>query len=63
MAGLRMRLTTSASSPLVIVRPRCFRAPLLPHRLTHMMALQNQAIEEQTLPFHHRKYYYPVKIG
>lgn len=27
------------------------------------MSAHSQAIEEQTLPFYHRKYYYPVKIG
>ncbi|KAJ5956260.1 protein kinase [Penicillium viridicatum] len=27
------------------------------------MAAHSQAIQEQTLPFHHRKYHYPVKIG
>ncbi|KAJ5971958.1 protein kinase [Penicillium vulpinum] len=63
MAGLRMRLITSSSSPFLIVRSRYLRAPTLPHRPTHTMAAHSQAIEEQTLPLYHRKYYYPVKIG
>ncbi|KAJ5405013.1 protein kinase [Penicillium sp. CMV-2018d] len=63
MTGLRMRLTTSSSPLSFIVRPRCFQPPPLVHRLTHTIAAHSQAIEEQTLPFHHRKYYYPVKIG
>ncbi|KAJ5212360.1 protein kinase [Penicillium cinerascens] len=63
MAGLRMRLTASSPSLFFIIRPRCFRASPLHHRLTHTMAAHSQAIEEQTLPFYHRKYYYPVKIN
>lgn len=58
-----MRLTTLSSPLSFIVRPRCFQPPPLVHRLTHTIAAHSQAIEEQTLPFYHRKYYYPVKIG
>ncbi|KAJ5322740.1 protein kinase [Penicillium brevicompactum] len=63
MAGLRMPLKASTSSLSFIVRARCFHLPPLVRRLTHTTAVHIQAIEEQTLPFYHRKYYYPVKIG
>ncbi|KAJ5437600.1 protein kinase [Penicillium cf. griseofulvum] len=63
MTGLRMRHTTSSSPLSFTVRPRCFQPLPLVHRLTHTMAAPSQAIEEQTLPFYHGKYYYPVKIG
>ncbi|KAJ5796120.1 protein kinase [Penicillium psychrosexuale] len=63
MAGLRMRLKTPSSPLSFTVRPRYFQLPPLVHRLTHTVAAHSQAIEEQTLPSYHKKYYYPVKIG
>ncbi|KAJ5953482.1 kinase-like protein [Penicillium verhagenii] len=63
MTGLQMRLITLSSPLSFIVRPRCFQPLPLVHRLTHTIAAYSQAIEEQTLPFYHGKYYYPVKIG
>lgn len=63
MASLRILLTTSSSQLSFIVRPRCFQLPPLVHRLTHTLAAHSQTIEEHTLPFYHKKYYYPVKIG
>lgn len=62
MVGLRIRPTSSSLSSIFIARTRWFRAPLLPYRPTHTMA-HSQAIEEQSLPFSHRKRYYPVEIG
>ncbi|PGG99066.1 CMGC/SRPK protein kinase [Helicocarpus griseus UAMH5409] len=67
-----MRFLTPLPRPSLLTRPRRSRRelPLLPLGLllsrrwtTHDTAAQNQAIEEQTLPFYHRKHYYPVKIG
>ncbi|KAJ5721960.1 protein kinase [Penicillium malachiteum] len=65
MIGLPMRPTASLPSSFLISRTRWVRVPFPPHRLAHTMTHNqaNQAIEEQSLPFYHRKQCYPVEIG
>ena len=65
MVLLKVRASTPSFPFSLLFRPCCVRVPLLHRRCTHNMAEDQarQAIEEQALPFYHRKRYYPIKIG
>ncbi|KAL3474093.1 protein kinase [Aspergillus californicus] len=59
---MRLKLIYPRPQPRFLSRPRTPALPLLPFR--HSITTANPSlIEEQTLPFYHKKRYYPVCIG